>query len=243
MAGAGKRRPPLPVQVADVGGGSLHLIIGLLTAVIRRLTTGVGSFVDISMFDGALAWNSLGAAHALIGGHDPESERMMLNGGAFYDLYETEDGRLLAVGSLEPKFWAGFCAAIGREDLIESGLNFDIPHQQTLKDEIQATIAAKTWAQWRDIFAERDLCVEPVLTTSEALAHPQTEARRMVVDVPHLDGSTQKQVGCPIKMSDFNPAYTHIGASLGAHTRRILAELGYSDEAIDDLITAEIVAG
>ena len=109
----GAAPPPMPTQVADIGGGSLHLVIGLLTAVIRRTATGEGGYVDISMHDGSLAWNSMAAAGAIVSGQAATPEGSTLNGGTFYDLYETKDGRLLSVGSLEPKFWLQFCTAIG----------------------------------------------------------------------------------------------------------------------------------
>ena len=176
--------PPPPMQVADVGAGSLHLVIGLLTAVIRRMTTGEGGQVDIAMHDGALAWNGVAAAKVLAGSNDPEPESELLNGGSFYDLYQTKDGRTLSVGSLEPKFWHGFCQAIGREDLFQPGTNFDIFQQQAIKEDVRQAIQSKTLAEWQAIFAQLDVCVEPVLTTKEALAHPQVQARKMIGDVP-----------------------------------------------------------
>ncbi len=234
--------PPLPTQVADLGAGSLHLVIGLLSAVIRRSATGEGARVDISMFDGSLAFNSTGAAHAIVGQKNPTPEGMTLNGGTFYDLYETQDGRLLSVGSLEPKFWAGFCQAIGRTDLIKRGMNFDPANQQSFKHEIRQAIQAKTLAEWSQIFAQYDVCVEPVLTTTEALEHPQTVARHMLVNVPRANGSVQQQIGTPIKLSKHTPEYKHIGVKLGTHTEQILSEIGFSESEIETLETQGVVA-
>ena len=234
--------PPLPTQVADIGAGSLHLVIGLLTAVIRRTATGEGGYVDISMHDGSLAWNSMAAANVIVGNGQPEPERMPLNGGTFYDLYETKDGRLLSVGSLEPKFWMQFCQAIEREDLIPLGLNFDIGHQQSFKEEIRQAILAKTLAEWSEIFAGHDACVEPVLTTEDALTHPHTQARSMVVDVPRPGGMAQKQIGTPIKLSNHTPDYKHVGTKLGAHSHQVLTELGYTEEEIKILEANGVIA-
>jgi alpha-methylacyl-CoA racemase len=102
---------PLGVQIADIGS-SHNAVIGILAAAIQRLQDGQGQYIDISMFDSALAWNALAAANYLVGGEQPQREAMPLNGGGFYDLYRTADGRHLAVASLEPKFWQGFCQAI-----------------------------------------------------------------------------------------------------------------------------------
>lgn len=234
--------PPLPMQVADVGAGSLHLVIGLLAAVIRRLNTGEGGHVDIAMYDGALAWNAIGAAKFLVGGQSPEPEDEVLNGGSFYDIYETKDGRFLSAGPLEPKFWQGFCQAIGREDLFEPGTNFEVTNQQTFKDEIRQAILSKTLAEWQEIFAPYDVCVEPVLTTKEALAHPQTQARHMITEIPMLD-KTQPQIGLPIKLSGYEPAYKFTGKALGQHSIEILTEIGYTKNEIETLIAGNVVAG
>lgn len=238
---AGAPPAPLPVQVADVGAGSLHLVVGLLAAVIRRLETGAGGHVDISMFDGALAWNYLGVAHTAVTGDPPAPESLPLNGGIFYDCYRTADNRLLSVGPLEPQFWTGFCAVIGRPDLVERGFDHGRTNQLALKAEIQAALAQKTLAEWTAVFATTDVCVEPVLTTAEAMQHPQTEARAMLTAVPRPDGGRQTQVACPIKMTGFTPTYRHIGTDPGAHTRAILAAAGYTAAEIEALFAAGTV--
>ncbi len=238
----GQTPPPLPIQVADIGAGSLHLVIGLLAAVIRRATTGEGGAVDISMHDGSLAWSNIGAAATLVGGESPTPEGTILNGGSFYDLYATQDDRLLSVGSLEPKFWQGFCQAINREDLIPKGIDFSIEKQQSFKGEIRSTIRTKTLAEWTEIFASCDVCVEPVLTTAEAIEHPQTQARQMVVDVPMSNGAPQQQIGTPIKISGYQPQYKNTGVKLGANTREVLESLGYSEQEISSMLTNDVVS-
>ncbi|MCB8960962.1 MAG: CoA transferase [Ardenticatenales bacterium] len=233
--------PPLPTQVADIGGGSLHLVIGLLAAVIRRGATGAGSQVDIAMHDGALAWNSLAMASYLVGDEPPAPEGTLLNGGSFYDLYETRDGRWLSVGSLEPKFWLAFCAAIDRPELGPRGLDLTLANQQAFKAELRATIQAKTLAEWQTIFANIDACVEPVLSAAEAVDHPQTKARAMVVTVPQADGHAQRQIGSPIKLTGHTPTYRHTGSAVGADTAAVLAWLGYGEKEIAALKGAGVV--
>lgn len=224
--------PGLGVQVADVGGGSFGAITGILAAVIQRQLSGVGQMVDVSMFDLALAWNSVAAAEFLASGENPGYESGLLNGGTLYDTYRTSDGRYLAVASLEDKFWRGFCQAIGRPDLSDRGIFGPAAGQPGLKDEIAAAIAQRTLAEWQAIFAPLDVCVELVLTVEEALAHPQTAARGLVIETPRGDGTAQRQVGHPLRFSASQPVYRHIGPPLGAHTAEVLAEAGFTDGEI-----------
>ncbi len=224
--------PGMGVQVADVGGGSFGAVTGILAAVIQRQLSGVGQMVDVSMFDLALAWNSLPAAEYLASGENPTYESGLLNGGTLYDTYRTSDGRYLAVASLEDKFWRGFCQAIERPDLADRGIFGPAAAQSGLKDEIAAAIAQRTLAEWQAIFAPLDVCVEPVLTVEEALIHPHTTARGLVVETPRGDGAAQRQVAHPLRFSASQSVYHHIGPSLGLHTAEVLFEAGYTEQEI-----------
>lgn len=235
MSHSGRRAggpPPIGVQIADIGGGSLGAIAGLLAAVIHRQHTSQGQLVDISMFDMSLAWQTHLISHYLVAGEVPEPEGMALNGGRVYDYYQTKDGRYLSVGSLEPKFWQGFCEAIGRPELFAPGLSLEAADQQAVKAEIHAVLAERTLAEWTAVFAPLDVCVEPVLTIPEVLAHPQAEARGMVVEVAKPGGQRQQQVANPFKFSATMAAYHHTGTALGAHTDAVLREAGYDEAGI-----------
>lgn len=229
--------PPLGLQVADIGGGALGALVGLLAAVVHRAATGRGQFVDISMFDMMVAWQSHLISHTLVAGETPQAEGMALNGGRAYDYYETADGRRLAVGSLEPKFWEGFCAAIGRPDLVGPGLSPDDDAQARVKAEVRAAIKTRPLAEWAAVFAPLDVCVEPVLTVPEMLAHPHTVARGLVVDVPR-PGGVQRQVASPWRFSDGAAEYRHAGVSLGAHTGEVLREAGFTSAEIEAITQA-----
>ncbi len=231
-----KAAGPVPqgCQVADIGGGSCNALVGILAAVIHRQQTGEGQHVDVSMFDGALAWNMFAATQSLTGGEVPDYESMTLNGGSAYDYYRTRDGRYLSVGSLEPRFWLGFCETIGHPELAARVYPSGVETEK-LKEKIRAIIAQKTRDEWTATFAGKDFCVEPVLTVGEALAHPQTSARGMVVNVPKADGTTQPQLGCPITFSGSEAEYRHAGVPLGTHTDEVLHEIGYTDDDIQGL--------
>ncbi|ERP91592.1 carnitine dehydratase [Marinobacter sp. ES-1] len=191
--------PPMGIQIADVAGGSHHAVMGILAAVIQRQQTGQGAFIDISMTDAAFALNAMAGAAALAGGVEQKPEGGMLNGGTFYDYYQTSDGRWLSVGSLEPQFSARLCDALGLSEMKSQALSQKPDDQKQLKAAIQEKVKEKTLAEWQEIFAGQDACVEPVLTISEAAEHPQLKVRGMVIEVDRGDGEMQRQSGNPIK--------------------------------------------
>ena len=233
MSHSGRRdegAPPLGFQLADLGG-SMGAITGILAAVIQRHTTGTGQMVDISMLDMAVAWQAHIASNYLAGGEIPAREQMPLNGGGIYDYYETSDGRFLSIASLEPKFWHGFCQALERPDLIEPGMSLETAVLQQVKAEIQAVIAGKTLEKWTALFANLDVCVEPVLTIPEMVEHPHTQARGLIVNVPKSDGS-QRQIGSPIQFSASEAKYRWVGTAVGAHIKEVLLEIGYNESDI-----------
>jgi len=191
--------PPMGIQIADVAGGSHHAVMGVLAAVIHRQQTGEGQFVDVSMTDAAFAMNAMSGAANLAGKQEQKPETSLLNGGSFYDYYQTSDGRWLSIGSLEPQFSARLCDTLGLASMKSLTLSQNPEHQQTLKSAIKEKIAEKPLAEWQQIFAEQDACVEPVLTISEAAKHPQLQARGMLIEVDRGDGVKQQQIGLPIK--------------------------------------------
>jgi alpha-methylacyl-CoA racemase len=193
--------PPMGIQIADVAGGSHHAVMGVLAAVIKRQQTGEGSFVDISMTDAAFALNTMAGAACLAGGQEQTPEGGMLNGGSFYDYYQTSDGRWLSIGSLEPQFSARLLVTLGLAELQKLTTSQKPEHQQELKAAIKQKIGEKPLVHWQEVFAETDACVEPVLTISEAAEHPQLKARGMVVEVDRGDGVKQIQLGLPLKIT------------------------------------------
>ncbi|CRL51121.1 MULTISPECIES: CaiB/BaiF CoA-transferase family protein [unclassified Pseudomonas] len=232
---------PLGMQVADVAGGSLHGVIGLLAAVIARQQTGQGQHLDVSMTDCAFSLNAMAGAGYLACGVEPRRENQMLNGGSFYDYYRSRDGRWFSVGSLEPAFMKQLCTALGLEELSSLGLSPKPADQKKLKDALKTEFEKHDFGELCGLFAELDACVEPVLNLGEAIAHPQLKARDLVTEVPRGDGSTQAQMACPLKFSDGLPEPRYIGAALGQHTDQVLGELGFSAQRIEELRRAKVV--
>ena len=231
---------PLGIQAADIAGGSLHGVIGLLAAVIARQHSGIGQHLDVSMTDCAFSLNAMAGAGYLACGVEPQREDQMLNGGSFYDYYRSRDGRWLSVGSLEPGFMQALCDALGRPELAAQGLSPRPEQQQALKQALQIEFEKRDFAELCELFAALDACVEPVLSFAEALEHPQLQARQLVSQVPRGDGSAQAQMACPLKFSQGLPEPRHIGAAVGAHSEQVLRELGYSPESIDQLRRAKV---
>ncbi|MGQ7275886.1 CaiB/BaiF CoA transferase family protein [Marinobacter sp. V034] len=217
--------PPLGIQVADVAGGSHHAVMGILGAVIHRQQAGEGQFVDISMTDAAFALNGMAGAACLAGGVNPEPEAALLNGGSFYDYYETADKRWLSVGSLEPQFMSRLCDALGVSELGRVGLSQKPEDQAMLREAFSKAIRSRTLQEWSEVFAEQDACVEPVLSLSEASEHPQLQARGMVIGVSREGGGEQPQIGHPLKFSATPCESRFVGRKLGADTDEVLASL------------------
>ena len=210
--------PPLGIQVADVAGGSLHALVAILSAVIERQRSGLGQYIHISMTDCAATLNNM-AASAVLAGQVPQyAEQSYLNGGTYYDYYETADGRYLSVGSLEPQFMQGLAQILKLPILLEKGASLDPQVRLQVKHAIQDKIKTQSCATWQQVFAQHDVCVEPVFTLDEALHSPLAQQRGWTVEVPIQQNAekTETQLACPIKFSRSQMRYDYIGQALGA---------------------------
>jgi crotonobetainyl-CoA:carnitine CoA-transferase CaiB-like acyl-CoA transferase len=223
------------VQVADIAGGSHHAVMSVLAAVIHRQATGEGQMIDISMTDAAFALNAMSGAAFFIGGKDPLPENEPLNGGGFYDYYETLDGRFLSVGGLEPQFVKALCEALGSPERTMQGMSQRPQDQQDFKRFLRDKISSRNYADWLAFFAELDVCVEPVLTMSEAAEHPQLTARLMTIGVPKADGTEQRQLGHPLKFSLTPCVAKYAGVPLGNNTEEVLQSLNLPDDLLGSL--------
>jgi alpha-methylacyl-CoA racemase len=234
--------PPVQAagQIADIGGGALMGAFGILAALRERERSGQGQLVDVSMFDGSLAWLALVAARYLAEGRPPVRGELELAGSLIcYRPYECKDG-WVTLGALEPKFWQAWCRGVGREDLIEK--QFERPGSDA-HAEVEALFRERTRDEWQAFASEHDCCLEPVLGLNEALDSELVRAREMVVriDQPGTDGVNL--LGVPVKLSRTPGAPAGPGPALGEHTREVLAGLGYSDDEVDSLLESGAAAG
>ncbi len=224
--------PAVPgFQLADVSGG-LWCAIAILGALRERDRTGSGAVLDIAMTDGALGFASTTLANALAGVPVRRGDEVLSGGIAPYNTYETKDGAFVALGALEPKFWMGFCAAVGLEASMEALVPG--PHQLELKRKVAAVIAAKTRAEWEAFAKDHDVCLEPVLRPEELAADPHLAARGLFYEMETPRGPVP-QLRLPITPRDAKPLPP---PRSGEHTRAIFTEAGFSDAEIDALISA-----
>ena len=186
--GQDKARPHFPSNlVGDFGGGSTYLVIGVLAAVLESRLSGEGQVVDAAIVDGTAHLNAMAAAFLAGGLLREERAANLLDGGApFYDLYETADGRHLAVAALEPQFYDELLAGLG---IARTAPDRDDPaNHDELRRIIGDAVRRRTQAAWVETFQGTDACVAPVLTMTEAFAHPHLAARQTYVE---RDGMTQ----------------------------------------------------
>ncbi|MCW2651542.1 MAG: alpha-methylacyl-CoA racemase [Mycobacterium sp.] len=183
-------RPPLPPMnlVADFGGGSMLLLLGIVAALYEREKSGKGQVIDAAMVDGVSLLAQMQWTMKAVGTLSDERESSLLDGGApFYRSYETSDGKYVAVGAIEPQFFAQLLSGLGLSaDDVPNQMDRDsFPQMRKIFTE---RFAGKTRDEWTDIFAGTDACVTPVLTWSEAAENEHLAARSTIV---HRNGFHQ----------------------------------------------------
>jgi crotonobetainyl-CoA:carnitine CoA-transferase CaiB-like acyl-CoA transferase len=212
-------RPAMPgIPVADLLSG-LQGLAGVLMALLRRQQTGLGDYLDISMHDTTVAGcvNIVGPVFAE--GRQPIAKHERTTGGsAFYRIYETGDGKHLALAGQEPKFIHALLGALGRPELADACLRGPGPHQQPVIDFLADRFRQKTRDEWNAWLATMDVCYGVVNTLPEAFDDPNLLARGMVLrddaDRPHIASAIQfrNEPACPVLQAP----------QLGEHTRQIL---------------------
>jgi crotonobetainyl-CoA:carnitine CoA-transferase CaiB-like acyl-CoA transferase len=193
-----------PALVADIAGGSFPAVINILLALRRRDLTGEGCRIDIAMSDAMLTFAWLALAEGFSTGRFPGSQENMLAGGSSrYALYVTADDKFLAVGALEPKFWAAFCHGIG----LPEQLRDDRADPGATRAAIAALVRAKTADAWRSILEPLDCCATILSSLEEAVADPQFRERGLfAVEAVGADGRRMPAASVPIAPDLRRPA-------------------------------------
>ena len=242
LAASGTPEAPLVpgIQVADMAGGAWPAVAGILAALVGRVASGEGAHVDVSMTEGALAMLALPLGIAWSRGTPIARGRELLGGGAAnYTVYQTKDGRFVALAALEPRFFQAFCEGVGRLDLVPRQLDED---QDALRVELAAIFAARTFDEWTAFAAAHDACLAPVLEGDEPRQDPQLRARGAFVEVPAPhEGRAVPGIACPVRLRGGDPQPLRPAPRMGEQSDEVLGEAGFSSAEIEALRSAGIL--
>jgi crotonobetainyl-CoA:carnitine CoA-transferase CaiB-like acyl-CoA transferase len=239
-------RPPVKSgsAVSDMNAGILAAL-GILAAYIHKLKTGEGQVVDTSLSDAALQQTYWHAAvwFATQRSPQPTGSAHLLT--APYQAFEASDG-WINIGGANQTNWERICDVLGHPDWktdARFATNRDrMAHLDELVDLMNAVVRTRTRAEWQAAFDAAGVPAGPVHTIGEALSHPQTLARGMVVDLLHPQAGPTRAIGCPIHFSA-SPERTSTPAPLlGQHTREVLQAFGLDAAEIDALLAAGVVS-
>ena len=231
----GKPTPPINL-VGDFGGGGMFLAFGVVCGILDAQRSGNGQVVDAAMVDGSAILMTMMWGLKAIGFWDEALGVNVLDTGApFYDTYETSDGKFVSIGSLEPQFYAELVAKLGLD-------GEDLPHQMdragwpVLRERFTTLFKSKTRDEWCAILEHTDACFAPVLTMSEAAAHPHVQARTTIIE---RDGVAQ-----PAPAPRFSRSAPEVQRSApwpGQHTDEALTDWGIGADDVAKLRAAGAV--
>jgi crotonobetainyl-CoA:carnitine CoA-transferase CaiB-like acyl-CoA transferase len=221
--------PGVPaVQFADTAG-SLVAAVALLAALHERDRTGAGRRLDISMTEAARCLAVTSADFHGMGWPSAAAASVVGGGMACYGTYRTRDGRLMAVGALEPHFFRRLCDAVGAPDL--PALQFDRSRQAEVRSRLTALFLSRTAAEWESIFSHVDACVSPAVPFLDALGSEDGFASGALRSTTLPDGRGVTTVGMPVPWPGPRPGSGPVPRK-GEHTDRVLAEFGYTADEI-----------
>jgi len=226
----GPARPYL--QASDMAAG-LQTALGIVAALFARGQSGQGQAVDVAMTDAVSSLLAIATAAVVGTGQAPPAADHLTGALACYGTYRCSDGRWLAVGALEPKFFTELCELVGRPELARR--QYDEQGQDELRAELAAVFATRSMAEWTHLLAPADTCVAPVLDHAEALSDANARDRGAVLDLVLSDGSTVPVVA-PVARLSRTPARAGTRApGLGEDTVELLVELGVSESDVTAL--------
>ena len=235
-------KPVVPLNViGDFGGGGLLLALGVVSALLEARGSGKGQVVDAAMLDGAVSFMAMFFGYRAVGQFNDRTGSHLLGGAAhYYEVYETSDGRHLAVAAIEPQFYRNFLQRLGIDDPRWRAAGYPALDAHTLervwpelKLELTRIFRTKTQDEWCAAFADCDACVTPVLTLEEATAHPHNRARAVFVDV----GGVKQNAPAP-RFSRTKLDHPRPPREVGADSRAVLEEWGVDPGLISAVIVS-----
>jgi len=233
MIGERNKPPVIPMNfIADWAGGSLNAAIGILIALVARSQTGQGQYVDIAYTDGVVSLITLFAFDHLNYGVDYTRGSTPFNGVTpGYGVYQTKEGKYIAIGCVEPWFWENLCRLVGREDFIPDQFA-EGERRQEILSHMRQFFLARNRDEWFEFIKDKDIPVGKVYSLSEVFSDPQLQHRQMLQELKLPNGSKERMAGVGIKLSS-TPGEIKCGAPVpGEHTKEILLGLGYKEESV-----------
>ena len=235
---AGEAPVPPMNMVGDFGGGGMFLAFGVVCALLEAAKSGEGQVVDAAMVDGTAVLMTMFWAFSQMGLHDENNRgtNMLDTGAHYYDVYECADGKYVSIGSIESQFYALLLKLTGLEEDPEFQRQNDKANWPHLKQRLAGVFRTRTRDEWCAVMETSDVCFAPVLTMSEAAAHPHNRERGMIIEV----GGIKQPAPAP-RFSRTVPAVACPPAHPGQHSREILEGWGFPATEIDRLLTSGAV--
>ncbi len=229
--------PPLNM-VGDFGGGGMFLAYGVVCALLEAQRSGQGQVVDTAMVDGAAVLMSMFWAFKTIGMFDENARgtNLLDTGAHFYDVFRCADGEYVSIGSIEPQFYAELMRLTGLDGDAEFARQMDKASWPHLKARLAEVFATRTRAEWCEVMEATDVCFAPVLTMSDAAAHPHNVERGTFIEV----GGMQQPAPAP-RFSRTAPVVESAPAHAGQHSREVLVDWGIPADRIESLLASGAV--
>lgn len=240
LIGGDQGPPVIPaVQIGDIAGGAMNGVIGILLALHEREKSGKGQYIDISMTDGLLGLLTLPRIlEKNTGKTQKRSSSMLSHRYGCYNTYETADGRYIALGAVENRFWVNFCRIVGLEEY--EGLQYDETRRLEVIEKLRNLFKQKDLNFWEEKLGEADVCFSKVQNMEEVLSDPLFLERDMVIAEKGAQ-EKDKMLGVPVKLSRTPGTVSGMTRKFGENTQEVLAELGYSQKQIDEFFAEGVV--
>lgn len=232
--------PVIPaIQIADIAGGAMNGVIGILLALFERERSGKGQYIDISMTDGLLGLLTLPTVlEKTTGMPQQRSASMLSHRYGCYNTYETADGRYIALGAVENRFWCNLCRILDLEEY--EALQYDEHRRTEIIDRLRQIFKGEDLEYWQKTLVDADVCFSKVQEMEEVFTDPLFLERQMVLNEDNQNGQ-ERMFGVPVKLNRTPGAVSSPPPCFGENTREVLNELGYSEEEIVELINTGIV--
>ena len=236
LGSIGDESPVVPLNlVADFGGGGMFLVAGVLAGVVSARSTGVGTVVDAAMVDGvAHLMSMMHGGRAAGWWHSGRGVNVLDGTAPFYSVYETADGEHMAVGALEPEFFAELVRRLDLDDEW-SAQQYDPSAWREMREVFRVAFLGRTRPEWIERFAGSDACVAPVMSMAEAVDHPHMVERATFLDIEGV-----VQPAAAPRFSGYRPQ-PQKPADSGEDTVTILSDIGYSIDRINELKSLGVV--